>query len=151
MADDGKGIVCTSCKENVMRRNKFDQEFDKALAMSEVKKPPTPALVVLNTVVEHINRRWSKNGMIARIDAGHETTYGQQWNVVITAKKVNYTDILFRAYIPSYEFPMHFDFVGEELTECYDVKDVERELLKFFKQSSVTTILSRIRYFSKGQ
>lgn len=82
---------------------------------------------------------------VVRIEPGYRVNQGQQFKLAIRLKDPEYSDFLFRAYVPPAGFPVTLDLFGEEHPACADVAGLEAKLLEFLRQTEVVQRIDALR------
>lgn len=82
---------------------------------------------------------------VARIEPGYRVNQGQQFKLAIRLKDPEFSDFLFRAYVPPDGFPVTLDLFGDEHPACADVSELEAKLLEFLGKAEVVQRIDALR------
>lgn len=72
-----------------------------------------------------------------RIEPGHRVNLGQQYRFVFLVPRVQFRDVLFRAYIPGEGFPVTLDLFDDKHPKCDTLEALETEIIDFLKHRDV--------------
>ena len=122
----------------------FEQRLDEALSRlnNTAVDDFTRVLKKLKDIASALQRRLTKgiapNQIVVSIAPGFQVNIGQQMNCTIRVPTKNFTDILFRAYVPAQGYPVGLDLVGEELLPCGTEVELENNIIQFLARPEIT-------------
>ncbi len=82
---------------------------------------------------------------VVRLEPGYRVNLGQQFKLAIRLKDPEFSDFLFRAYVPPDGFPVTLDLFGDEHPACADVAGLEAKLLEFLGKDEVVQRIDALR------
>ncbi len=72
-----------------------------------------------------------------RIEPGHRVNLGEQYRFVFLVPKVEFRDVLFRAYVPADGFPVTLDLLDDKHPKCDTLDVLETEIINFLGHRDV--------------
>ncbi len=80
-----------------------------------------------------------------RVEPGYRVNLGQQYRFVFRIPKVDYRDVLLRAYVPTGGLPVSLDLFDDKHPECRTVEELEAALIAFLRHPDVKQRLLELK------
>jgi hypothetical protein len=120
-----------------------DEQFRNAIR-DRLKQPRTEGddfnrvLKVLKDTAEAIREtRFQQSHVVVRVEPGFSVNLGQQFKIVVSVPRQGFSDILFKAYIPTDGFPVTLDLFGQRDEQYNDLTSLRKAILRFMERPEV--------------